>query len=83
MSVEVRKVGDRGQVTIPKNIREKENIKGGDRLEFSKEDGEIRIRKKKDLDQELKEAYRESTDRDEKVAEEWRHVSEEANEGLK
>lgn len=82
MSTEVRKIGERGQVTIPKDIREKENIVGGDRVEFVNEDGEIRIRKKEDLNEKLRDAYTESDERDEEIAEEWKHVSKEANKGV-
>jgi AbrB family looped-hinge helix DNA binding protein len=82
MSVEVRKIGERGQVTIPKDIREKENIVGGDHIEFVNKDGEIRIRKKEDLNEKLKEAYTESAEHDEQAAENWKHVSKEANEEI-
>jgi AbrB family looped-hinge helix DNA binding protein len=76
---ETRKVGERGQVTIPKRLREKENIRSGDELEFVEENGEIFVRKKDDLEQELIEGYEAMGEKDSKTAEECKHVSKEAN----
>ncbi|MFB6216594.1 MAG: AbrB/MazE/SpoVT family DNA-binding domain-containing protein [Candidatus Nanohaloarchaea archaeon] len=79
---EVRKVGDRGQVTIPKRIRQKENIRGGDSLEFIDDDGEIKIRKQNAEKEKLKEGYIANSDRDLELAEEWKPVSSEADENI-
>lgn len=73
-----RKVGARGQVTIPKEFREKECIRGGDIVEFEDRDGEI-VLKKVERGEDLKEAYVEMAKRDLEVHEEWRHVSREAD----
>lgn len=75
--VEVRKVGKRGQVTIPKSIRNKENIKGGDKVEIFQKDGEIII-KTIDKTEELKEAYQEMSKQSKKISEEMLTASKEA-----
>ena len=78
MSVEEkRKVGDRGQVTIPKEIREKEGISGGDEVIVRDEDGLIVI-EKEDLTEELAEGYRKMGTRDKKISEEVLQASREA-----
>jgi len=43
--IEVRRINKRGQITIPKKIREKAGIKEGDYVEISVENGKIIIRK--------------------------------------
>lgn len=78
MSVEKRKIGDRGQVTIPKRFRDEENIRGGDKVDIKREEGRIII--EKTGKRELEEAYKEMAERDEAVAEEWKHTSREADE---
>ncbi len=40
-----RRVGDRGQVTLPKELREEFDIDGGDEVEIRKESGKIVIEK--------------------------------------
>ena len=40
-----RRVGDRGQVTLPKELREEFDIRGGDEVEIRKESGKIVIEK--------------------------------------
>jgi antitoxin PrlF len=35
------KISDKGQVTIPKRLRERLGIRPGDRLEFSEQDGRL------------------------------------------
>lgn len=76
-----RTVGDRGQVTIPKEFRQSENIQGGDEVVVEREDGSLVIRKAI-TEADLKEAYRRTADRDQQVAEEWAGASREANEYL-
>jgi len=73
-----RRVGDRGQVTIPKEFREAENIRGGDEVVVEREDGTLVIRKAID-EERLKAAYRRTADRDKQLAEEWAGTSSEAN----
>jgi antitoxin PrlF len=38
-------VGERGQVTIPKPLRERMGIKAGQRVEIEEQDGELVLRK--------------------------------------
>ncbi|ARS91733.1 AbrB/MazE/SpoVT family DNA-binding domain-containing protein [Natrarchaeobaculum aegyptiacum] len=40
-----RRVGDRGQVTIPKELRDEFDISGGDEVEIREESGKIVIEK--------------------------------------
>ena len=47
MEVSVGSVTSKGQVTIPKEVRDKLGLRSGDRVVFSIEDGEARIRKVK------------------------------------
>lgn len=81
MTRSTRRVGERGQVTIPKWIREQEDIQGGDEVIIDREDGKIVIRKAMTED-ELAAAYEEHADRARRVNEEWEHASSEANEEL-
>ena len=74
---EVRKVGERGQVTIPKDIREREDIRGGDKVEVIEKDGEIIIRKI-DKTEELKEAYQKMGGQSKKISEEMLKATSEA-----
>lgn len=80
-TTETRKVGERGQVTIPKEFREKEHIHGGDIVNIRDEDGKIII-EKETREEELKEAYQRMADRDKQVNEEWESASREANKHL-
>lgn len=43
MKVEVSKLGARGQVTIPKDIRESEGLEPGDHVAIIEEDGRLSI----------------------------------------
>ncbi|MBI4307531.1 MAG: AbrB/MazE/SpoVT family DNA-binding domain-containing protein [Chloroflexi bacterium] len=40
----------KGQVTIPKEVRERLGVRPGDELEFTEEDGVFRLRKRVDPD---------------------------------
>lgn len=42
---EKRRVGERGQVTLPKELREEFDIRGGDEVEIRKDSGKIVIEK--------------------------------------
>lgn len=78
MTEEIRKVGKRGQVTIPKAIREREGIKSEDRVKIMNKDHQIvieKIRKKK----EMKEGYQRMRERIRKINKQWSEVSKEAN----
>ncbi len=72
-----RKIGARGQITIPKQIREKKNLEKGDELEVTERGKEIVFRKKVDKEK-LKEGYKKNSERDKKLAEEMIAASSEA-----
>ena len=77
-----RKVGERGQVTIPKDIRDEENIQSGDEVEFYNENGELVIKKKENLEERLKEGYKAMAEKSREISEEMIGVSSEAIEEL-
>ncbi|MFH1664153.1 MAG: AbrB/MazE/SpoVT family DNA-binding domain-containing protein [archaeon] len=75
-------VGERGQITIPKDIRKKEGIKPKDKVIVKIEDNKIVVEKsmsRKEKEKLLKEYYVKYGKEDEKLAEEWRQVSKEAD----
>lgn len=78
---EKRKVGERGQVTLPKKLREQLGIHGGDDVVVHREEDRIVIEKPITRD-DLAEGYRRRADRDRELAEEWKGASREANEQL-
>jgi AbrB family looped-hinge helix DNA binding protein len=78
---EKRKVGERGQVTLPKNLRERIGIHGGDDVVVREEEEKIVIEKPVTRE-DLAEGYRRRADRDRELAEEWQGTSREANEYL-
>ena len=83
MSQNTRRVGDRGQVTIPKWIREQEDIHGGDEVVVEREDGKIVIRKPNGVNRdELAQAYKDNAKQAREVNEEWEGASREANDYL-
>lgn len=78
---EERKVGERGQVTLPKELREKFDIHGGDEVIIHEEDGKIIIEKPVNR-AELAEGYRQYAEASEALAEEMAGVSREADRHL-
>lgn len=76
-----RKVGDRGQVTIPKELRDRRGIEGGDEIEFVEANNEIVIKLPTDKER-LAEGYRKRADRSRQLAEEMTPASSEATERL-
>ena len=78
MAEETRTVGERGQVTLPKELRERYNIQGGDEVLFRETDDRIVIEKPVTRD-DLAEGYRRRAERDERIAEEMAGVSREAD----
>ena len=50
------KITSKGQVTIPKEVRERLGLRPGDELEFTEEDGVFRLRKR--VDPEVFKKYR-------------------------
>jgi AbrB family looped-hinge helix DNA binding protein len=75
---EERKVGERGQVTLPKELREKLDIHGGDKVIVHEEDGKITIEKPVGRDV-LAEGYRQYAAESKAVEEEMAGVSRESN----
>jgi len=78
---ERRKIGKRGQVTIPKALRERFGIKGGDDVLIHEEAGKIVIERPVSRE-ELAEGYRKRAQRTSELADELAGVSAEANEHL-
>ncbi|MFB6108995.1 MAG: AbrB/MazE/SpoVT family DNA-binding domain-containing protein [Haloplanus sp.] len=78
---EERKVGERGQVTLPKGLREKFDIHGGDEVLIHEKDGKIIIEKPVTR-AELAEGYRQYAEASDALAEEMADVSREANRHL-
>ena len=76
-----RTVGERGQVTIPKEFRERFGIRGGDIVEMHEEAGKIVIERPVTRE-ELAEGYRRRAARSSALAEELEHVSREADQHL-
>ncbi|MFB6191104.1 MAG: AbrB/MazE/SpoVT family DNA-binding domain-containing protein [Candidatus Nanohaloarchaea archaeon] len=61
-------VSEKGQVTIPKEYREKFGIRSGDEVRFVEEDGELVVKKKKTSFDDY-EGYLGDVDVDEKMEE--------------
>jgi AbrB family looped-hinge helix DNA binding protein len=76
-----RKVGDRGQVTIPKELRDRRGIEGGDEVEFVEVNDEILIKPPTDKER-LAEGYRRRAERSQQLAEEMEEASSEATQRL-
>ena len=80
-NTEKRRVGERGQVTLPKNLREEFDISGGDEVAIRKESGKIIIEKPVTRD-DLAAGYRARADLHRELDDEMVGVSQEANEYL-
>ena len=78
---ERRKIGKRGQVTIPKELRERFGIKAGDDVVIYEEAGKLVIERPVTRE-ELAEGYRQRARRTRELADELEGVSTEANEHL-
>jgi len=74
-------VGERGQVTIPKELRERFGIRGGDEVVVRAEGGRIVIGHST-VEDRLAEGYRRRAARDEELAGEMSGVSAEADTDL-
>ena len=78
---ERRKIGKRGQVTIPKELRERFGIEGGDDVLIHEEAGKLVI-ERSITREELAEGYRQRAQRTRELADELAGVSTEANQDL-
>ncbi|OYR52251.1 AbrB family transcriptional regulator [Halorubrum sp. E3] len=76
-----RKIGERGQVTIPKELRERFGIEGGDEVVIHEEGGKLVIERSVTREQ-IAEGYRRRAHRDGDLADELEGVSAEANDHL-
>lgn len=81
MTRTTRRVGERGEVTIPEQLREEADIHGGDEVVIDREEGKIVIRKAV-TDEDAAAAYEEHAERAREVNDEWKHASSEANDEL-
>lgn len=79
--VDRRTVGERGQVTIPKDLRERLGISGGDEVVVREEDGKVVVEKPVTR-ADLAEGYRRRSERDRVIATEMDEVSAEADDRL-
>ncbi len=78
---ERRVVGERGQVTLPKEFRERLGITGGDEVVVHEESGRVFIERPVTRE-EIAEGYRRRGTEMKELAEEMDSVSEEADEAL-
>jgi len=78
---EKRRVGGRGQVTLPKKLREAFDISGGDEVEIRKESGKIVIQKPISRE-DLAAGYRARAEQFQDLHDEMDGVSQEADEYL-
>lgn len=75
---EKRRVGERGQVTLPKELREEFDISGGDEVKIHKESGKIVIEKPITRD-DMEAGYRARAEQFRELHEEMDTVSREAD----
>ena len=80
-NTEKRRVGDRGQVTLPKTLRDEFDISGGDEVEIRKESGKIIIEKPVSRE-DMAAGYRARADQLQEINDEMAGVSQEADEYL-
>lgn len=78
---ERRRVGERGQVTLPKKLREEFDISGGDEVEIRKESGKIVIERPITRD-DLAAGYRARAEQLRELHDEMAGTSREADEYL-
>jgi len=75
-------VGERGQITLPKTIRELWRIKGKDKLIVKIENQRVVVEKylgRKELEKKMIEGYKKMAKLDLQTAKEWEHASKEAD----
>lgn len=78
---EHRKVGERGQITIPQSLREKFGIQGGDEVVIREEGGKLVIERPVTRE-DMAAGYRKRAIRSSELAEEMEGISTEADEHL-
>jgi AbrB family looped-hinge helix DNA binding protein len=75
-------VGERGQITIPKEVRDEEGIKPKDKILFQRKNGKNMFKKitsKKELEKQLAQGYKELTKISLEVEDDWKYASKEAD----
>lgn len=75
-------VGERGQITIPKAIRDLEGLKPRDRVVVKIEDDKIVVGKalsKEEKEKLMAEGYKKMYQLDKEIEEEWKYASKEAD----
>lgn len=75
-------VGERGQITIPKTIRDLEGLKPRDKIIVKIEDDKIIVEKsftKKQKEKLMVEGYKKMAKLDKEIEEEWKYASKEAD----
>jgi AbrB family looped-hinge helix DNA binding protein len=75
-------VGERGQITLPKVIRDINGIKNKDKILVKMENNKVilhKLQSKKETERLLKEYYQKYGHLEEKINKEWEHVSKEAD----
>ncbi len=75
-------IGERGQITIPKIIRDLEGLTPGNLVIVKIEDSKIIVEKplsKKEKEKLMAEGYKRMAKLDEEIAEEWKYTSTEAD----
>lgn len=78
---EHRRVGARGQVTIPQALRDEFGIRGGDEVVIREEDGKLVIERSVSRE-DMIEGYRKRAGRSRKLVDEMEKVSAEADDHL-
>ena len=68
MKVKTVKVSDKGQIAIPREVREEAGIKKGDDLILIHEKGKIMLEKVEEISKEVKEDFKDLLAHSEKVA---------------
>lgn len=81
MTDDRRRVGERGQVTIPKALRDRFGIRGGDEVVIHEERGKLVIEPPVTRE-DLAEGYRRRAQRDREISAELDGISTEADEQL-
>ncbi|MEK6957931.1 MAG: AbrB/MazE/SpoVT family DNA-binding domain-containing protein [archaeon] len=75
-------VGERGQITLPKPVRDAKGIRPKDKVVVKIEGDRIIVEKamgKKEKEKLIKEYYRKYSELENKIAKEWEHASKEAD----
>jgi AbrB family looped-hinge helix DNA binding protein len=75
-------VGERGQVTIPKELRDEEGIKPKDKILFQRKNGKNifkKVKSKKEIEKELAKGYEQMAKISLEVEDEWKYASKEAD----